>query len=102
MKDIHPKNNTVTVQCACGEEYKIESTSSDKIIEVDVCRHCHPAWTKEKAFVDKADRISKFKERMEKSKQAQKQHSKKKTKDEDTKTDKKPEEKAKSDKEESK
>jgi large subunit ribosomal protein L31 len=67
MKDIHPKTHSVKVKCACGNTYEIESTIEQDVLEVEVCRECHPAWTKKKAFVDKADRISKFKERMKKA-----------------------------------
>ena len=42
-KNIHPKNNLVTVTCACGNAFETLSTSPE--LKVEVCSACHPFFT---------------------------------------------------------
>jgi large subunit ribosomal protein L31 len=57
-KGIHPKLNTITVNCACG--YKFEThTTLDKLV-VEICSNCHPFYTGQERFVDTEGRIDKF------------------------------------------
>ena len=60
-KGIHPKVYEVTVRCACGNSFEVESTSQS--IEVDICSNCHPFFTGQQKFVDTAGRIEKFQRR---------------------------------------
>lgn len=50
---IHPNYNESTIVCACGKEFKTNSTKGD--MKVDICSNCHPVWTgnlKEKQQVE--------------------------------------------------
>jgi len=62
MKEkIHPKYETATVRCACGETF--ETGSVKKEIRVDVCSRCHPFFTGKQKFVDSGGRVDRFKKR---------------------------------------
>ncbi len=66
-KGIHPEYHTIAkVRCAsCGTEYEFGSTS--ETLEVAICAHCHPFYTGEQAVVvDSANKISSFKEKLNK------------------------------------
>ncbi|MDP6388079.1 MAG: 50S ribosomal protein L31 [Candidatus Pacebacteria bacterium] len=66
-KDIHPKYYTnAKVTCACGNTFKVGSTS--EVIEVEVCSACHPFYTGTEKIIDTAGRVEKFKARMAKAK----------------------------------
>ena len=41
--DIHPLYVETLVRCACGNEIATCSTGHD--LNVEVCSHCHPAFT---------------------------------------------------------
>ncbi|GHV46347.1 50S ribosomal protein L31 [Clostridia bacterium] len=59
MKDgIHPKYETTTIHCACGEV--IETRSTKKDIRVEICSKCHPFFTGKQKLVDSGGRVSKF------------------------------------------
>lgn len=60
-KEIHPELFDVTVRCACGHEFKTQSTRSD--IRSTLCSACHPYYTGAQKFVDTAGRIDKFKKK---------------------------------------
>jgi len=60
-KEIHPKYQTMTVKCACGEEHKIGSTMSE--MKVDICSACHPFYTGNEKTLDTAGRVDKFNKR---------------------------------------
>ena len=60
-KDLHPELFDVKLSCVCGNSF--ETTSTVKSIEIDICSACHPYFTGNQKFVDRAGRIERFKER---------------------------------------
>ena len=62
---IHPKYQTCTVHCACGNTFETRSTLPK--ITVDICSACHPFFTGKQKFVDTAGRIEKFKTKFAKA-----------------------------------
>ena len=68
MKEgIHPKYETVEIQCACGAVVTTRSTKGG-VMKVEVCSKCHPFFTGKQKFVDAGGRLDKFKKRLEASK----------------------------------
>ena len=62
MKDkIHPRYETITVRCACGNAFETRSTAKD--IHLDICSECHPFFTGKQKLVDTDGRIDKFKKK---------------------------------------
>ncbi len=61
-QDLHPKYETVTVKCACGETFETRSTANS--INVDICSKCHPFFTGRQKLIDTGGRVDKFKKRM--------------------------------------
>ena len=57
-KDIHPKYELTTITCACGNV--IETRSTVKNIQVEICSACHPFFTGKQKLVDTAGRIERF------------------------------------------
>jgi large subunit ribosomal protein L31 len=57
-KDIHPKYEMTTIKCACGNV--IETRSTVKNIQVEICAACHPFFTGKQKLVDTAGRIERF------------------------------------------
>jgi large subunit ribosomal protein L31 len=55
---IHPRYQTCTVHCACGNQFTTRSTASK--INVDICSQCHPFFTGKQKFVDTAGRVERF------------------------------------------
>jgi large subunit ribosomal protein L31 len=78
--DIHPKNHTISVTCACGASF--ETLSTTEKISTEVCSQCHPFYTGEQKFVDTAQRMKKFEDKQKKHAQMkeQRQHKNKKDK----------------------
>ncbi len=58
---IHPKYEKTTVTCVCGNV--IETRSTAKNIQVEICSSCHPFYTGKQKLVDTAGRIERFKKR---------------------------------------
>lgn len=59
MKEgIHPKYESATITCACGNV--IETRSTVKNIQVEICSACHPFFTGKQKLVDTAGRIERF------------------------------------------
>lgn len=59
MKEgIHPKYEMTTITCACGNV--IETRSTVKNIQVEICSACHPFFTGKQKLVDTAGRIERF------------------------------------------
>ncbi|MDY7028578.1 MAG: 50S ribosomal protein L31 [Sediminispirochaetaceae bacterium] len=58
-KGIHPKYELTTIRCACGNEIQTRSTAKD--IEVEICSKCHPFFTGKQKLVDTAGRVERFK-----------------------------------------
>ncbi len=55
---IHPKYEMTTITCACGNV--IETKSTAKNIEVEICSACHPFYTGKQKLVDTAGRVERF------------------------------------------
>ncbi len=55
---IHPRYQTCTVKCACGNMFTTRSTAAR--INVDICNVCHPFFTGKQKFVDTAGRVERF------------------------------------------
>jgi large subunit ribosomal protein L31 len=57
-KGIHPTYEMTTIKCACGNV--IETRSTVKNIQVEICSACHPFFTGKQKLVDTAGRIERF------------------------------------------
>ncbi len=57
-KDIHPKLFDSVIKCACGAT--LETKSTQKVIQVEICSSCHPFFTGKQKFLDTAGRIERF------------------------------------------
>ncbi len=64
---IHPQYETVTVRCACGNQWETRSTKSGEI-RLDICSECHPFFTGKQKLVDTAGRVERFRKKYEKGK----------------------------------
>ena len=60
-KGIHPKYEMTTIKCACGNV--IETRSTVKDIQVEICSACHPFFTGKQKLVDTAGRIDRFRKK---------------------------------------
>ena len=60
-KDIHAKYEPTTITCVCGNV--IETRSTVKDINVEICSACHPFFTGKQKLVDTAGRIERFKKK---------------------------------------
>ena len=58
---IHPKYDTVTVTCSCGNTFETRSTVKE--IRLEICSNCHPFYTGTQRLVDTAGRVDKFRKR---------------------------------------
>jgi len=59
MKEgIHPKYENATITCVCGNV--IETRSTVKSLQVEICSACHPFFTGKQKLVDTAGRIERF------------------------------------------
>src|SRR5260370_16673756 len=67
--DIHPKYVDSEIRCACGNV--IATRSTKPVIIVGICNVCHPFYTGQQKFVDTAERVDKFHQRMAKTQAAQ-------------------------------
>jgi large subunit ribosomal protein L31 len=61
--DLHPKYETLTVACACGNSFETRSTASS--IRVEVCAQCHPYYTGKQRMIDTAGRVDRFRRKYE-------------------------------------
>jgi large subunit ribosomal protein L31 len=60
VKDkIHPKYQSATVTCACGNTF--ETGSTKKELKVEICSNCHPFFTGKQKFIDTGGRVERFK-----------------------------------------
>ena len=57
-KDIHPKYETATVTCGCGNKFTTRSTK--KNITVEICSACHPFFTGKQKLIDTEGRVERF------------------------------------------
>ncbi|HEY3269237.1 MAG TPA: 50S ribosomal protein L31 [Armatimonadota bacterium] len=60
---IHPKYRTVTVHCACGNNFETRSTISESQINTEICSACHPFYTGKQKMMDTEGRVDKFLQR---------------------------------------
>jgi large subunit ribosomal protein L31 len=58
---IHPKYELTKITCACGNV--IETRSTVKDINVEICSACHPFFTGKQKLVDTAGRIERFRKK---------------------------------------
>ena len=56
--NLHPKYEITKITCACG--HVIETRSTVKSIQVEICAACHPFFTGKQKLVDTAGRIERF------------------------------------------
>ena len=56
--DLHPVYKTLSVVCACGNQFQTRSTSNN--IHVEVCSQCHPYFTGKQRMLDTAGRVDRF------------------------------------------
>ena len=65
MKEgAHPKYETTTVVCQCGNTFETRSTR-DKI-RIEICSACHPFFTGKQKIIDTEGRVEKFRQKYEK------------------------------------
>ena len=57
-KGIHPEYHKAKIQCACGKEFEVGSTTKE--IKVEICSECHPFFTGKQKLVDSAGRVERF------------------------------------------
>ncbi|NLB55757.1 MAG: 50S ribosomal protein L31 [Lentisphaerae bacterium] len=60
-KGIHPKYESATITCICGNVINTRSTTKE--INVNMCSACHPFYTGTAKFVDTAGRVEQFRKR---------------------------------------
>lgn len=60
-ENIHPKYETTSIRCACGEVIEVGSTKKD--MKLDICSKCHPFFTGKQKLVDTGGRVDKFNKR---------------------------------------
>jgi large subunit ribosomal protein L31 len=68
-KDIHPKYDTTSITCACGNVLEVGSTKQD--IRVEICSKCHPFFTGKQKLIDTAGRIERFRKKYAKFQEKQ-------------------------------
>ncbi len=56
---IHPKYQSVTITCSCGNTIQTRSTLG-RDTHIEVCSVCHPFYTGKQKIVDTAGRVDKF------------------------------------------
>ena len=59
--EIHPNYEPTTIRCACGAV--IETRSTKKDINVEICSKCHPFYTGQQNLVDTGGRVDRFNKR---------------------------------------
>jgi large subunit ribosomal protein L31 len=65
-KNIHPKYyEDATITCSCGAV--LETGSTQKEMNVEICSQCHPFYTGKKKIMDTTGRVDRFKKLFEKS-----------------------------------
>ena len=62
---IHPRYETTTVTCACGNVFETRSTRQN--LRIDLCSVCHPFYTGEQRIVDTAGQVERFTKKMERA-----------------------------------
>jgi large subunit ribosomal protein L31 len=57
-KEIHPEYAETQIKCACGNI--IETRSTVKDLQIEICSSCHPFFTGKEKLVDTAGRVERF------------------------------------------
>ncbi len=60
-KGIHPTYEPTTIKCACGSVIETRSTAKD--LQVEICSACHPFFTGKQKLIDTAGRIDRFRKK---------------------------------------
>ena len=60
-KGIHPKYEKTSITCVCGNVIETRSTAKD--IDIEICSNCHPFYTGKQKLVDTAGRVERFKKK---------------------------------------
>ena len=61
-KGIHPDYTETKINCAsCGNV--IETRSTAKNLQVEICSSCHPFFTGKQKLIDTAGRVERFKKK---------------------------------------
>ena len=60
-KGIHPKYESTSITCVCGNV--IETFSTAKDINIEICSKCHPFFTGKQKLIDTTGRVERFKKR---------------------------------------
>jgi large subunit ribosomal protein L31 len=60
-KKTHPKYETTTITCLCGNVIETRSTLKD--IHVEICSSCHPFFTGKQKLVDSTGRVERFRKK---------------------------------------
>ena len=58
---IHPKYESATFTCSCGNLIVVRSTIGSQHIEI--CDKCHPFYTGKQKIIDSAGRVDRFRRR---------------------------------------
>ncbi len=62
MKEkIHPKYEPTTITCTCGNV--VETRSTQKELQIEICSNCHPFFTGQQKLVDAEGRVEKFRKK---------------------------------------
>ncbi len=60
--NIHPIYNTnIKVSCACGSVF--ETGSTEKELQTEICKECHPFYTGKQKLVDTTGLVDRFNKR---------------------------------------
>lgn len=63
---IHPQyNSEAQVVCSCGNMFTVGSTKDS--FHIELCNKCHPFYTGQQKFLDRASRIQQFESRRQKA-----------------------------------
>ena len=60
-KGIHPKYELTKITCVCGNVIETRSTAKD--INIEICSNCLPFFTGKQKLVDTAGRVERFKKK---------------------------------------
>ena len=58
---IHPKYETASVRCSCGNTFTTRSTKNE--LHAELCNECHPFYTGKQKLVDTGGRVERFQRR---------------------------------------
>lgn len=60
MKEgLHPKYETTTYICSCGNRFETQSTHGGDV-RIELCNECHPFFTGQQKLIDTGGRVQRF------------------------------------------